>query len=270
MKNHYTIEGKNADINRLGYFEDTFDHHSLKFLQQCGLKPGLSVLDVGCGIGSITCKIADIVGKQGKVVAIDQNHERLDQAKKRARAQGIHNIEFICSDINQYDLPHGFDFIYTRFLLMHLSIAAACIAKFYTALAKGGRLIVEDADFSGSFHYPPNAAFSEGMSLLTTTYCKTGGDPDIGLKLPCLLRQQQFTDLKIHCYNQMTLTTPKTFLHLTLDNMRQSILAHTECSDEKLSSVIDDIDAYQADPNTLLSPVRVFQIGGLKIGRVTN
>ena len=63
--------------------------YSFAFLLRHGLKRGDHVIDVGCGIGELTCWLAEQVGPKGKVVAIDISKEQLTLAKQRAKEQQL-------------------------------------------------------------------------------------------------------------------------------------------------------------------------------------
>jgi ubiquinone/menaquinone biosynthesis C-methylase UbiE len=66
-----------------------------KFLEDIGLKEGQSVLDFGCGVGNYTIPSAVVVGKRGKVYAVDKNKQSLNEIIKRAEKEGIKNIKNI-------------------------------------------------------------------------------------------------------------------------------------------------------------------------------
>ncbi|MDP3706426.1 MAG: methyltransferase domain-containing protein [Legionellaceae bacterium] len=78
-------------LMRLNVFSNPY---SFTFLQRSGLKRGDHVIDVGCGIGELTCWLAEQVGREGKVVAIDISVEQLELARQRAAEKKLSNIEF--------------------------------------------------------------------------------------------------------------------------------------------------------------------------------
>jgi len=64
----------------------------IKTLQRIGIKSGQSVLDFGCGSGTYTIPVAKIVGKQGKVYALDKDKNALDSLIKKAKLGRLKNI----------------------------------------------------------------------------------------------------------------------------------------------------------------------------------
>ena len=62
------------------------------FLRNIGIKKGQVILDYGCGAGHYTIPAARIVGKEGKVYAIDKNNYTLNQLMQMAESEGLKNI----------------------------------------------------------------------------------------------------------------------------------------------------------------------------------
>lgn len=71
---------------------------SEKWLKEAGVKPGLRVLDYGCGPGSYSICAAQLVGRSGKVYALDIHPLAVQRVKRTASKMELTNIETICSD----------------------------------------------------------------------------------------------------------------------------------------------------------------------------
>ena len=65
------------------------------FLRDVGIKQIQTVLDLGCGVGNYAIPAAEIVGRGGKVYAIDKNRESLDELMHRVKERGLENIEIV-------------------------------------------------------------------------------------------------------------------------------------------------------------------------------
>ena len=65
----------------------------LDLLKQIGISRGQNVLDFGCGYGAYTIPVAEIVGEQGKVYALDKDKEALDSLMYRGELEGLNNID---------------------------------------------------------------------------------------------------------------------------------------------------------------------------------
>lgn len=66
-------------------------------LKEAGIKPGFTVLDFGCGLGSFTVPAAEIVGKTGKVYALDIHPLAIQAVQNAASKKELKNIETISS-----------------------------------------------------------------------------------------------------------------------------------------------------------------------------
>ncbi len=78
-----------------------------KMLENLGVKPGMTICDMGCGNGFYSLKMAEMVGEEGKILAVDIQPEMLRLLKARAEEQGLENIELILGDIDNPKLPPG-------------------------------------------------------------------------------------------------------------------------------------------------------------------
>src|SRR5215470_17647914 len=73
------------------------------------LRPGMRLIDFGCGAGSLTCGFARLVAP-ADVLGFDVSEEALDRARLLAEQSGLSNVRFSVSNINELDLPsEGFD-----------------------------------------------------------------------------------------------------------------------------------------------------------------
>jgi len=82
-----------------------------------GVKPGMTIGEVGAGRGYFTFKLARRVGDQGKIYANDIDQEALMSIESRCRAEGITNIEIILGKIDDPGFPEGkIDMVFMSFV----------------------------------------------------------------------------------------------------------------------------------------------------------
>jgi SAM-dependent methyltransferase len=100
-------------------------------------QPGENVLDIGCGAGEISWRMAEAVGPGGKVMGVDVSRPLLNQARSRAHARNVHFEE---GDAASYPFQPEFDLIISRFGVMFFDDPKAAFANIRKAAARGGRL----------------------------------------------------------------------------------------------------------------------------------
>lgn len=69
-------------------------------LQKLGVAPGETVIDIGCGIGYFTLPLAKMVGKEGRVYAVDILAQMVDETASRCTEAGLNNVECLVSEEN--------------------------------------------------------------------------------------------------------------------------------------------------------------------------
>lgn len=122
-----------------------------KLVTLASLKTGDSVLDVGCGSGTLTIAAKKRVGKTGPVFGIDASREMITRARmkaKRARAE----IAFQNAIAEQLPFPNEyFDVVLSSLMLHHLPKTArtACLKEIRRVLKPGGRVLIADFETSG-------------------------------------------------------------------------------------------------------------------------
>ncbi len=101
---------------------------------------GSRVLDIGCGLGDTTLRLAELVGAEGEVVGIDAGERFIETARKEASQAGIENVDYIVGDAQVAELGEGFDYAFARFGTMFFAGPVPALRNIRSALVPGGRL----------------------------------------------------------------------------------------------------------------------------------
>ena len=146
------------------------------------LWPGMTLLDLGCGPGSITTGLAKAV-HPGRTHGVDLNEEQLGLARRRAQELGLKNLEFHQSNALRLPFPdHHFDAVHCHGFLMHSPCIKEQLTEILRVLKPRGILASRDMDVPTSFITP--ALLSHKIfGMLAETIRREGGDPWMGRRL---------------------------------------------------------------------------------------
>jgi len=168
----------------------TAETHASFFLPY--LKPGWSVLDAGCGPGTITLGLAQRVNP-GHVVAIDAEDSQFEQARATGQREGL-NVEFRKASV--YQLPFEdsqFDAVFSHAVLEHLSDPPAAVAEFRRVLKPGGVIGLRAGDMGGMLIDSESEGPAQAFASYQVHQKQGDKDPNVGRKLARLMRQAGFS-----------------------------------------------------------------------------
>jgi SAM-dependent methyltransferase len=103
-------------------------------------RPGERALDIGCGFGDTTQRIAGIVGPEGSALGFDAAPRFIELAREEAEAAGIDNVSFAVGDVQVAEFEQTFDYAFSRMGTMFFANPVPAMRNVRQALAPGGRL----------------------------------------------------------------------------------------------------------------------------------
>ncbi len=160
------------------------------------LQPGMSLLDVGCGPGTITIDLAARVAP-GTVLGIDRERSVITEAGRLLPAGSSANVKFTTGDVYSLDLDdRSFDVVHAHQVLQHLTDPVAALVEMRRVLRPGGILAVRDSDYGGFIWAPPDRLLDRWMDLYHEVCRRNGADADAGRYLPGWVRAAGFTEIE--------------------------------------------------------------------------
>src|SRR5579863_3173068 len=121
--------------------DDVYRRPLATALERLGIGPGWRCVDVGAGGGDVSVALAEIVGRDGRVYAVDSDPHARDEAA--AAASAFSQVLAITQAGEDLLLPELVDLAFCRFLLMHVIEPAVVLARMATVVREGGFLVAQ-------------------------------------------------------------------------------------------------------------------------------
>jgi ubiquinone/menaquinone biosynthesis C-methylase UbiE len=159
------------------------------------LRPGMDLLDIGCGPGTITLGLAQAVAP-GHVTGIDHDLQHIESARELAVDQGVTNVTFQKGDAFSLTFEDGtFDVAFENNMFTHLAQAAIDAAReAYRVLKPQGLFAVRDVDADSVVWGHHNNLIKKLDELFIAWHKSRSSDITFGKRLPNILRQAGFTN----------------------------------------------------------------------------
>lgn len=192
---------KIADRYMHGHHESVLRSHEWRNLANSGayfaglLRPGMTVLDVGSGPGTLTFDIAARVAP-GMVTGVDRSADIVAHAGEAAARRGATGVSFAVGDAYQLDFPDGsFDVVHAHQVLQHLSDPVAALREFRRVVRPGGFVVARDVDWGGTMWAPLLPGLAEWMRITQAVQRGNGGEPFAGRFLRAWALDAGFADV---------------------------------------------------------------------------
>ncbi len=164
-------------MSELGLRNDLYRRPLATALERLGIEAGWRCVDVGAGAGDVSVAFAELVGRNGRVYAVDSDPRARDEVAAVAAAAGEAQVIAITQAGEDLALPEKVDLAYCRFLLMHVIEPLVVLRRMAASLRIGGFLLAQEPVTSaGRIDGGP-------MSMPGARH------PDVGALLPAMVRE---------------------------------------------------------------------------------
>jgi SAM-dependent methyltransferase len=158
----------------LGLRNDVYRRPLATALERLGLGQGWRCADVGAGQGDVTVALAELVGRDGRIYAVDVDPTARDEVARSAAAHGQAQVVAVTQAVEDLLLPETVDLVYCRFLLMHVRDPLRALQRMRGAARHGGWVLAQE---------PITSAGRVGGMPLSMPEAR---HPDVGALLPRL------------------------------------------------------------------------------------
>ncbi len=145
------------------------------------LQPGMTLLDVGCGPGTITCDLARLVAP-GQVIGVDASAEVVQEAK--SVGTDIPTLSFQQGDLFNLDFDDGtFDVVHAHQVLQHVGDPVAALGEMRRVCRPGGIVAARDGDYPAMTYFPEDPQMIRAFEAYGSLTRRNGANWDAGRKL---------------------------------------------------------------------------------------
>ena len=141
MEQYWSTEGGDTWLQYLDYFEPMIAPIGRSLVSDTLTDEHKHIIDIGCGGGATTFRLASIVGDKGSIIGVDISEALIANCRQRARTAGVKNVEFKCGDAATIELPkHWAQLVISRFGVMFFKEPVVAFKHIGQSLSDGGTL----------------------------------------------------------------------------------------------------------------------------------
>jgi SAM-dependent methyltransferase len=194
VEKDYVLGTGDEELARLGLQHRAWRARALAAWRAAEIGPGQTVLDVGSGPGYASLDLAEMVGRSGRVVAIDKSARFLDALEAMRRESRLDNINTYKADLDASEFPAVVaDRAWCRWVLSFTNQPRDVLARLAASLRPEGVVVLHEYfDYSIWRAAPRCLELEEFVSAVMASWRASGGEPDIALSLPRWLEELGF------------------------------------------------------------------------------
>ncbi|MFO0578768.1 MAG: methyltransferase domain-containing protein [Polyangia bacterium] len=249
-----------------------------------GLRPGARALDLGCGPGFAACELAQLVGRDGRVLAVDESPGFIRHLNQQAAARGLPQLHGLVGDV--HELPHVlapalkdpanpaqpaplFDLAYARWVLCFVRDPAAVVRGVASLLRPGGRFVVHDYfNYRSMALAPRRRSFERVVAATIASWEARGGDSDICGRLPRLLHEAGLRLVRLEVHQRLARGTDQMFAWISSwwrtfapKLVTMGLFAPADCDE-----LFHDLDEVERSPTDFAACPPVYELVAVKDG----
>jgi SAM-dependent methyltransferase len=233
-----------------------------RLLSVLQLPSGARALDLGCGIGGTTRQISRILDKPSEIVGLELNPDLVEAAKKLSSSEED-GLSFKQGDVSALGFADNtFDFVFARYLLMHLPEPEAVLKEMLRVCKSGGAVAVQEPDFSFQRCYPDSWAYERLPDLLSRLF----PDAFLGPKLWSLFRRLGYSssNVLVDCMVEVNQNDLRRCYRLSVEAMEKAVIEKGIYSEPEFARLLAELERVEKEQNILCVSNYIFSAWVLK------
>jgi ubiquinone/menaquinone biosynthesis C-methylase UbiE len=219
----YALGYSTEEERRLALQARMFERLTEDVLRHAGIREGMDVLDIGCGVGDVSFLAARLVGPRGSVVGVDRGDESVETARRRAKGLGLENVTFVSADVSNFETDQLFDAVIGRLVLLYLSDPSTILRRLSSHLRPGGVMAFQEMDMS-TFLQPGSPALrTRVLTWVYEAFGAAGAQREMGPRLPDIFMKAGLPRPEMIAGQRMT-GGPDPDLHAIIAGLARSLL----------------------------------------------
>ncbi len=260
----YVLGTHDDEIYRLGFQHRVWRPRALDAWARARIGDGCKVIDFGAGPGFATMDLAEMVGPNGQVHALERSRRFLDTLEAQAKARGFTQVKAHEVDVVTDPIPvSGADAAWARWIFAFLPRPKEALKKLVDALKPGGALVFHEyLDYQTWKLAPPAPNFEKFVDEVARNWRASGGEPDIARLLPSWLTEMGFKIESLKPYvdvvskDDNTWRWPIGFFDIHIDRL----LELNRITPQIAKDMRDEFARVSAQPGTLMVTPLVLEI----------
>ena len=257
-------QGSNA-ARRLEGIHKVWGPGMMRIAKEAGLQPGMRLADFGCGVGTALESFAEYLGPHGHLTGVDISSAQLDEARQRLTNAGAMDFHLVETPAESTPLKSdSYDFVYSRYLLIHLIDPILAVHEMLRVLKPGGILFIDDGDLSTVFSSPPSAG-DEFSRIFMELGAKRGVDYSLGRRLHTLMAGAGVNDIHVHVEHPAYLRgDEKRIIAWSIEETKPAVVSTGLHTEDEIDAIIVEMHKATDDETMLFSVPRMNRVWGKK------
>jgi len=222
------------------------------------LKPGMRLLDCGCGMGALTTSLAEWLAP-GEIIGFDREPSQVESARAWAKEKGVQNVRFEVGNIYEISYPDAsFDAVFAFTVLEHVREPILAMREMRRVLKPGGVAGICDPDYE-TMLLSPSTPSSQELNRLMRRFSEENASPYYARHQRQYLLEAGFVRTEGFAFAvgggnpQMISSTYKAVLKPTIESIRPWILEHNLTDNAHLDELLDEAKGWSERPDAFFA-----------------